>query len=128
MNYNDLTRRYFETTPAAGVLGAAPSPASGFFRGSAGSRERGTWVQFDIQVQEARILDARFLAFACPHVIAAASWVAEHGGGSLAAALPEPVLALRERFGVPQEKLGKLLIMEDAWLAATRAAIDNPAR
>jgi hypothetical protein len=35
------------------------------------------------------------------------------------------VQALRERFDVPQEKLGRLLIVEDAWLAVSRAAIDS---
>ncbi len=40
MKYNELTRRYFHAAPCAGVL-------AGGFRGSAGSRARGTWVQFD---------------------------------------------------------------------------------
>ena len=102
------------------------SAARGVFRGNAGQREQGTWVQFDLHVQGGCILEARFLAFGCPHTIAAASWVAEQAsGGPLRAALPEPVQALRERFGVPQQKLGRLLILEDAWLAATRAAIDS---
>lgn len=132
MKYSDLTRRYFESTPALGVLlqegvsATQGEAAQGVFRGNAGRRERGTWVQFDLQVQGGHILDARFLAFGCPHTIAAASWVAEQGrGSSLRAALPEPVQALQERFAVPQEKLGRLLILEDAWLAATRAAIDS---
>jgi NifU-like N terminal domain len=127
MKYNHLTRRYFESTPAVGVLSTDPSAASEVFRGSAGRRERGTWVQFEIQVADRRVLEARFLAFGCPHTIAVASWVAENGRGLLSAALPEPVLALCERFGVPQEKLGKLLIVEDAWLAVARAAIENRA-
>jgi len=127
MKYSDLTRHYFEATPAMGVLCADPSAASGLFRGSAGQRERGTWVQFDVRVEDGRILEARFLAFGCPHTIAVASWVAEHGCGGLSAMLPEPVQALRERFDVPQDKLGKLLIVEDAWLAAARAAIDSKA-
>lgn len=126
MRYNELTRRYFEATPAVGVLPRAPSNAAGVFRGSAGQRERGTWVQFEIQVQGGRVLEARFLAFGCPHTIAVASWVAENGRGAVSAALPEPVQVLRERFGVPPDKLGKLLIVEDAWLAAVRAAIDTP--
>jgi NifU-like protein involved in Fe-S cluster formation len=129
MRYSDLTRRYFESTPALGVLLREGVPAAqGVFRGNAGRRERGTWVQFDLQVQGGHVLDARFLAFGCPHTIAAASWVAEQASGSsLRAALPEPVHALRERFAIPQEKLGRLLIVEDAWLAATRAAIDSAA-
>jgi NifU-like protein involved in Fe-S cluster formation len=100
--------------------------ADGVFRGCAGQREQGTWVQFDIQVIGAQLLSARFLAFGCPHTIAVAAWVTEQAsGGLLRAALPEPVQALRERFDVPQEKLGRLLIVEDAWLAVSRAAIDS---
>ena len=126
MKYSDLTRRYFDVTPAVGELAGEGSATAGVFRGCAGQPERGTWVQFDLRVQSGRVLEARFLAFGCPHTVAAASWVAEQAGGNaLRAALPEPVQALRERFEVPQEKLGRLLIVEDAWLAASRAAIDS---
>jgi len=126
VKYSDLTRRYFDATPAVGEFARDDLAMGRVYRGGAGQPERGTWVQFDIQVQSGRVVDARFLAFGCPHTIAAASWVAEQAAGStLRAALPEPVHALRERFDVPQEKLGRLLILEDAWLAATRAAIDS---
>jgi hypothetical protein len=127
MKYSDLTRRYFELTPALGVLlRDGMSAAQGVFRGSAGQREGGTWVQFDVQVRGGRVLDARFLAFGCPHTIAVASWVAEQAsGGPLHAELPEPVLALAERFEVPRDKLGRLLIVEDAWLSVAKAAMDQ---
>ena len=125
MKYSELTRRYFDATPAVGELAGDGSAGVGVFRGCAGQPERGTWVQFDLRVRSGRVLEARFLAFGCPHTIAAASWVAEQAGGrALRAALPEPAQALRERFEVPQDKLGRLLILEDAWLAVTRAAID----
>ncbi len=45
MNYSELTLRYFESAPGAGVL-SGPD----VHRGAAGSREQGTWVQFDLQV------------------------------------------------------------------------------
>jgi NifU-like protein involved in Fe-S cluster formation len=61
----------------------------------------------------------RFLAFGCPHVIAVADWIAQAAVGKPAVPrLPESVAALRERFDVPVEKLGRLLIVEDAWFAA----------
>ena len=127
MKYSELTCRYFESTPAVGELCSdGTSAAPGLFRGSAGRQERGTWVQFDIRVQGGQVIEARFLAFGCPHTIATASWVAEQAGGSaLRRELPESVQALRERFEVPQEKLGRLLIVEDAWRAAVSAAIDS---
>jgi NifU-like protein involved in Fe-S cluster formation len=121
MKYNELTRRYFEHPVAAGELSDPKA------RGAAGSRAQGTWVQFDIRVGGGRgarsIEAARFLAFGCPHVIAACAWIAECAvGREIELRLPESVPALRERLAAPVEKLGRLLIVEDAWLAAVRAA------
>jgi NifU-like protein involved in Fe-S cluster formation len=120
VNYNELTRRYFKFPEAAGVLSGP-----GVFRGAAGNREQGTWVQFDLQVGPKTLLAARFLAFACPHTIAVSAWLAEQAVGKpVSPALPQSVQELRERFAVPVEKMGRLLIIEDAWLAAAVPAID----
>ena len=120
MNYNELTRRYFELPKAAGALSGP-----GVFRGAAGNRERGTWVQFDLQAGPEFLLGVRFLAFGCPHTIAVSAWLAEQAVGKpMTAALPESVQDLRDRFAVPVEKVGRLLIIEDAWLAAAVPAID----
>ena len=118
MNYSNLTWRHFENPVRAGVLSGAAVR-----RGAAGGRAQGTWVQFDVQVglrgQEPTVEAVRFLAYACPHVIAVADWVAQKTvGGPARPVLPESVHALRERFEVPIEKLGRLLIIEDAWIAA----------
>ncbi len=123
MNYNELTLHYFETAPGAGVL-VGPD----VFRGAAGNRAHGTWVQFDLQVSGGIIRAARFLAFACPHTIAASAWVAEHAGGGAVsgAALPGGgVQELSERFAVPAEKRGRLLIIEDAWVAAVTGGLQR---
>jgi hypothetical protein len=122
VTYSELTLRYFETAAAAGLL-SGPQ----VFRGTAGSRTCGTWVQFDLQVAAGIIQAARFLAFGCPHTIAVSAWVAEHAAGhAVQAALPESVEGLSERFAVPVEKRGRLLIIEDAWAAAATAAIAAP--
>jgi NifU-like protein involved in Fe-S cluster formation len=119
MIYNDLTLRYFEDTPGAGVL-TGPH----VFRGSAGRRIDGAWVQFDVRVDSGVVEAVRFLAFACPHTIAASAWVAEHGVGPLSqAVLPETVQELSDRFAVPVEKRGRLLVIEDAWVAALSAVL-----
>jgi NifU-like protein involved in Fe-S cluster formation len=121
MKYNEETLRYFETAERAGVL-----EGPGVFRGAAGSRRQGTWVQFDVQVRAGAIEQARFLAFACPHTLAAAGWVAEHAAGPLLpAALPVTVQQLSDRFAVPVEKRGRLLVVEDAWVAALSAALQR---
>jgi NifU-like protein involved in Fe-S cluster formation len=123
VKYSALTQHYFEATPGAGVL-----EGSDVFHGEAGARARGTWVRFDLKVQssasgEKSIAAARFLAFGCPHVIAVAAFIAERATGlAVRPALPETLDVLRDRFQVPIEKLGRLFIVEDAWIAAARAA------
>ena len=120
MIYNELTRRYFESPANVGELSGP-----GVFRGAAGRREQGTWVQFDLECESGRLKAARFLAFACPHTIAVSAWLAEQSAGkALTGALPESVQELRDRFALPVEKMGRLLIIEDAWRAAALAAID----
>jgi len=123
MTYNEPTRRYFED--ACGTAGVLVGPDC--FRGASGSRAQGTWVQFDVQVdwsaRPATIRALHFLAFACPHIIAVSSWLAAQAPGrEIKAQLPESVQSLQERFDVPIPKLGRLLIVEDAWIAALSAA------
>jgi hypothetical protein len=123
VKYSELTLRYFESAADAGVLTGAD-----IYRGAAGSRAQGTWVQFDLHVSGGIIQAARFLAFGCPHTIAVSAWVAEHAGGPVSrAALPERVEDLSERFAVPVEKRGRLLIIEDAWIAAVTGALQRQA-
>jgi NifU-like protein involved in Fe-S cluster formation len=122
VSYNELTRRYFHDPACIGTLEGPDC-----YRGAAGSRSAGTWVQFDIRLgragAEPRVREARFLAFGCPHVIAAASLVAEQAEGATPESrLPQSVHALRERLEAPVEKLGRLFVVEDAWIAALQAA------
>jgi NifU-like protein involved in Fe-S cluster formation len=125
MTYSELTRRCFENAACAGA-----ATGSDWVRGEAGSRAQGTWVQFDVQLAPnggSSIRSARFLALGCPHVIAVCQWVAEHAVGlRVDPRLPESVQALRGRFQVPLEKMGRLLVVEDAWGAALRAAGARP--
>lgn len=122
-NYNDLTWRHFSGVAYAGVL-----VGEDVHRGAAGSPGQGTWVQFDVQIGRAgapTVQDARFQAFGCPHVIALADWLAQNAVGREVVTLrglPESVGGLRERFDMPVEKLGRLLLVEDAW----RAALASP--
>jgi NifU-like protein involved in Fe-S cluster formation len=119
MIYSELTRRYFESAVNAGEL-----TGPGVFRGAAGNPEQGTWVQFDLQISTGKLTAARFLALGCPHTIAVAAWLTESAlGMALRPALPQSAQELRQRFEVPVEKMGRLLIIEDAWLAAARPAI-----
>ena len=121
MNYNAPTRHYFETAAAAGVL-AGPD----VYRGTAGDRRQGTWVQFDVRVTADTIREARFLAFGCPHTIAVSAWLADRAAGTVSrACLPESVQDLSDRFAVPTPKRGRLLVVEDAWVAALGRALQR---
>jgi NifU-like protein involved in Fe-S cluster formation len=120
VKYSELTLHYFEAAAEAGIL-IGPD----IYRGAAGSRAQGTWVQFDLQVCGGIIQAARFLAFGCPHTIAVSAWVAGHAVGPVTRALPEAVEDLSERFAVPPEKRGRLLIIEDAWVAAVTGALQH---
>jgi hypothetical protein len=120
VKYNDLTRRYFDLPTNVGELSGP-----GVFRGAAGNREQGVWVQFDLQAEAGTLLTVRFLAYGCPHTIAIASWLASQAAGkTIERALPESIPDLSARFALPVEKTGRLLIIEDAWRAAAAAAID----
>jgi NifU-like N terminal domain len=125
MNYSKLTLEHFNRAGTAGVL-----TGDGVARASAGSVAQGTWVQFDLRAKRrsfasALILEARFLAFGCPHTIAVADWLASHAAGRTAEpSLPEPVVALQQLFGVPMEKLGRLFVVEDAWVGAVQALLN----
>jgi NifU-like protein involved in Fe-S cluster formation len=124
MKYNELTRHYFAAMGNVGELTGRE-----VFRGAAGDQAQGAWVQFDLAVEAEVVAAAKFLAFGCPHTIAVSAWLAEQAVGSrLSRRLPEDVQVLRERFAVPVEKMGRLLIIEDAWLAAALPAIDSRAR
>jgi NifU-like protein involved in Fe-S cluster formation len=114
VTYSELTRRHFEAPRNAGEL-----PGSN--RGTAGNRAQGTWVQFDLELSAGSISAARFLAFGCPHVIAACDILCEEAEGRRLEP-PQSPKVLLERLAAPVEKLGRLLIVEDAWLAAMRAA------
>jgi len=127
MSYNELTRSYFSKAPCAGTLEGPDR-----FRGAAGDPAQGAWVQFDVRAvagsTPALIEAVRFQAFGCPHLIAVAGWLAEHAPRRpIEPRLPQSVSELRERFAVPVEKTGRLLIVEDAWIAAMRAALGVPA-
>jgi NifU-like protein involved in Fe-S cluster formation len=67
------------------------------------------------------VTEARFQAFGCPHVLAAASWVAEAAlgldCGQLAAWDWQEAARLLD---VPPAKFGRLLTLQDAIRAAAR--------
>ena len=104
--------------PAAkGRSGGWPGGASGgtVVAGEAGGAGQDTWVRFQLLVAQDTVKDARFQAFACPHTMDAAAWLcAELRGRRREALIPGTPAAWAAERGIPVEKLGRLLIVEDA--------------
>ena len=87
----------------------------GLVSGEAQDRTLIVWIRFQIQVLDGTIRAARFNVYGCPYTVAAADWAAEWLEGRPSEALTK--LGMRERhqaLGVPVEKLGNLLVLEDA--------------
>jgi hypothetical protein len=110
-------RRLFRELPRGG----APEPdGCGWVEGAAGVRREGTRIVIHLLPgADGTVTDARFQALGCPHTLAAVAWLVGRLPGRPAEALPPggPADWARE-LQVPVEKLGQLLVIEDALLAA----------
>ena len=112
MSYSAAVRRHFHEPSNAGAMAGA---ADGRVRGEAGSAAAGTRVVFWARIEDQRIVAMSFQALACPHVIAACSRTTELlSGQALAAARAFDPQLLMAELQIPPDKLGRLLIVEDA--------------
>jgi cysteine desulfurase len=103
-----ITRQYFEGLPGAGVLEGRV--------GEAGSVAQEAWVRFHVAFENGTVKAARFQAYGCPHTLAVAAWLTEQlPGRRKAPGTPQEWAAV---FSAPTEKLGRLLIVEDALRAS----------
>ena len=99
----------------AGSLAAGPD----VIVGRAGDREQGAEVVLWLRIAAGRVVDARFRAFGCPHLIAAASWLTERVRGSGRSELMDwDWRQAAEALQVPAAKSGRLLTLQDALRAA----------
>lgn len=113
--YETEVQRRFRTLAGAGHLPATLHR----FTGRAGDREQGAEVELEFAVEGARISQAAFVAFGCPHLLAAASWLTEQARGWTRSELEawdwqDAARALE----VPPAKYGRLLTLQDAVRAA----------
>lgn len=126
MDYGSEVERRFLSPRRAGAF---EEGTAGLVSGEAEDRTLNVWVRLRVQVLDGVIRAARFNAYGCPYTVAAADWAAEWLEGRRGAALEE--LQMRERarcLGVPAEKLGKLLLIEDAAGACGRALVERERR
>ena len=115
--YSAEVRRRLDQLPGWGGWPAGPAVTAG----RAGDRERGAEVEFSLQVAADQIVAARFRAFGCPHLLAAASWAAERlPGRTRAAAAQWDWQEAAAALPVPPAKFGRLITLQDAIRAAVR--------
>lgn len=90
-------------------------------RGRAGDPEQGASVLLELRVLGERVSEARFQAFGCPHLIAAASWLCERMTGAERAELSGwDWQEVADALEVPPAKYGRLLVLQDALRNAAR--------
>jgi cysteine desulfurase len=115
---NPLARRYFraEPRPPAFPQGELPPDVR---QGRAGKQADGTEVCFELRIADGIVKSARFTAYGCPHTVAVVAWLCDvlEGVRIDADTFGTPPDWARD-FDVPAEKLGRLLIVEDALRAA----------
>jgi cysteine desulfurase len=92
-----------------------PPPAGFSVSGEAGGPDQDAWIRFDLAVEDGIVKAARFKSYGCPHTVAVASWLASQLPGRHRDALvPGTPTAWAAARAVPVEKLGRLLVVEDA--------------
>jgi cysteine desulfurase len=100
--------------PAAGWAGVR-APGAAVVSGEAGGRGQETWVRFHLLVAGDTVKEARFQAFACPHTTEVAAWLCDElRGRTREQLIPGTPGGWARACGVPAEKLGRLLVVEDA--------------
>lgn len=88
------------------------------YRGAAGAASGGVRVAFGARLESDRLADLRFSAYGCPHTIAVAEWWCRRVTGLPVSALPMwDNRRIADELGVPEGKLMRLLVIEDAWSA-----------
>ena len=118
MDYSGEVQRRFA---APGRIARATEHTGCETTGEAGDRSLGVWVCFHVRARAGQVEAVRFQVFGCPHTIAAVSLLAERLEGEGVAALGRDwARELAADLSVPAEKLGRLLVLEDALRACAR--------
>ena len=112
-------RELFVALEHGGDLHGAADAGEVVTVGEAGREELGTRVRFMIAMSDGRIRSVRFRAYGCPYTLATCEWLARNLEGQR----PETPtvgspLDWARRLEVPAVRLGRLLVIEDALLAA----------
>ena len=111
-SYSPLVRDLFNRLPHGGEL--APGPGT-VIQGEAIALDRGAWVRFEARIANGRVVDCAFRAWGCPHTVVAASLVASRmRGQTVTKPAAFDARGLAAELDAPAEKLGRILVIEDA--------------
>jgi cysteine desulfurase len=109
-------RALFSRLSGAGTLADS---AGCVLRGEAGQQSGEAWVRLHLLVRDDTVIQARFQALGCPHTLATVSWLTSQlTGRKRSEAQPGSPADWARTLEVPVEKLGRLLLIEDALHAA----------
>jgi cysteine desulfurase len=98
-----------------GRPGEAAVPEAAVVSGEAGGRGQETWVRFHLLIAGDTVKEARFQALACPHTTQVAAWLCgQLRGRRREQLIPGTPRGWADAQAVPAEKLGRLLVVEDA--------------
>jgi cysteine desulfurase len=98
-------------SPASEVPGGPVTEAVG----EAGGPGQEVWIRFRLKVRAGVVTSALFKAYGCPDTLAVTAWVTERLRGRGRADLaPGTPAEWAETLAVPTEKLGRLLVVQDA--------------
>jgi NifU-like protein involved in Fe-S cluster formation len=107
----DAVHRYFAALPGVGAM----PPGPGVVQGTAGGPQAEAWVRFHLKVEGGIVKAALFQAWGCPHTLAVTAWMTgQLPGRSMTDLVPGTPSAWLQALEVPVEKLGRLLVVEDA--------------
>jgi cysteine desulfurase len=110
-----------EAKDAAAPSGAPPVADLGeafVLTAEAGTPAEETWVRFHLTIEAGIVRSARFKAYGCPHTLAVMEWLTHRlPGRTRDDGPPGTPAGWTEELSVPVEKLGRLLVIEDALLA-----------
>jgi len=115
IRYSPRVRDLFTRLP--GTQAIAPGGGT-VVAGEAMALERGAWVRFEALIDHGRFIECVFRAWGCPHVLAASAWAcSEIRGLAIDAAGAINARRVAEALDAPAEKMGRLLVVEDAMQA-----------
>jgi len=108
--------------------GEPPAGTGQRFESCASESEQGARISLFAVIDNDTLIALRYRVYGCPHLIAAAQVSCERFEGSPVQELTDfSVSGLMETLGVPIEKTGRILLLDDA-LQSLRSQIDGIAK